>query len=195
AGCRSLRAGDMVDTLDGGPCPVRWVRSRHQRLEGLEDAHRPVLIQRDALGAGRPLTDLIVSPQHRILVGGAGQLTRLFGSDVLVPAKALTALAGVRHMRGRHCITWVHIALDQHHIVCANGLFAETLYLGPMVVRDMSPTDRAAFALNFGTTLPDGAALNGPPARAFWTVAATRRHLRQAGERTRLGNRMATHAF
>ena len=190
-----LRAGDLVDTLDGGPCPVRWVRSHAQRLDGADDAQRPVLIQRGALGPGLPRADLIVSPQHRVLVGRAGQLEHLFASQALVPAKALTSLAGVRHMRGKHRMTWVHFALDRHHIVRANGLCAETLFLGPMVLRGMSPTDRAAFALYFGTALPDGAALNAPPARALWTVAATRRHLRQAGERARLGNRMATHAF
>ena len=190
-----LRAGDLVDTLDGGPCPVRWVRSHAQRLDGADDAQRPVLIQRGALGPGLPRADLIVSPQHRVLVGGAGQLEHLFASQALVPAKALTSLAGVRHMRGKQRMTWVHFALDRHHIVRANGLCAETLFLGPMVLRGMSMKSRAAFTLYFGTALPDGAALNAPPARALWTVAATRRHLRQAGERARLGNRMATHAF
>ena len=73
-GVETLRPGDLVSTLDHGPQPIKWVRDGTEPLNGAPDHSRPVLIQVAALGPGRPLRDLIVSPQHRILVGALGQL-------------------------------------------------------------------------------------------------------------------------
>lgn len=70
----TLHSGYLVSTLDHGDVPIRWVRHDCQPLENAKDDARPVLISAGALGAGKPAKDLIVSPQHRVLVGGQGQL-------------------------------------------------------------------------------------------------------------------------
>lgn len=65
-----LAPGDLVITRDNGHQPVRWVGSvrlsgsslaRHSRL-------RPIRIRAGALGPATPARDLLVSPQHRVLV-------------------------------------------------------------------------------------------------------------------------------
>lgn len=126
----TLRPGNLVDTVDHGPQSIRWVRSSDHPLQDAEVDDKPVLIHASALGAGRPAQDLIVSPQHRILVGGHGQLDDRFKKEALTPAKSLTSLPGIRHMTGKQSITWIHFACDQHEIVTANGCLSESLLLG-----------------------------------------------------------------
>ena len=103
----TLQPGDLVNTLDHGAQPIRWTRSGEHPLENLEVEDKPVLIGAGALGNGRPAQDLIVSPQHRIFVGGRGQLGGWFKTENFVPAKSLTVLQGIRHMKGK----------QHHHVV------------------------------------------------------------------------------
>ena len=81
-----LKPGDLVMTLDHGQQIVRWTRSSDHALGEVEEEAKPVQIKAGALGRGHPAQDLIVSPQHRILVGGAGQLDGLFTSEAFAPA-------------------------------------------------------------------------------------------------------------
>ena len=138
----SLLPGDLVSTADHGPQPIRWVRRGNHPLDEAEVEDKPVLIQAGALGAGRPAQDLIVSPQHRIVVGGGGQLMAYFDTVAFAPAKALTGLPGIRHMKGKTKITYVHFACDRHEVVTANGCQSESLLLGPQVLQGLTPAER-----------------------------------------------------
>lgn len=170
-----LKPGDQVMTLDHGPQIVRWTRSSDHPLEEAEDEAKPVQIMAGALGRGLPAQDLIVSPQHRILVGGAGQLDAVFDSEALVPAKSLTAWPGIRHMKGKSRIKWVHFACDRHEVVSANGCLSESLLLGPMVTNGLNATERRAVFELFGPATGPDDALNGPPARDCLKVGPVRR--------------------
>jgi hypothetical protein len=181
----TLGPGDLVLTHDHGAQPVRWVRSGDQALDSLPQDGRPVLIRAGALGPGLPNADLIVSPQHRILVGGHGQLQPLADRECFVPAKALTGLPGIRFMRGKRRITWVHFACDRHHVVTANGCRSESLLLGPMVLNAMNQHDRHALMRAFGA-IPAGRALNGAPVRPCLGVSEVARRLRLRSFHTRL---------
>lgn len=178
----TLRPGDLVMTVDHGPQPVRWVRSSDHPLEDAEVDDKPVLIQAGALGAGRPAQDLIVSPQHRILVGGGGQLTGYFAAEAFAPAKALTGLPGIRHMKGRSKITWVHFACDRHEVVIANECYSENLLLGPMVLNGLSRSERAVLTDIYGPAFGNRAGLNGPAIRDCLKAGEVRRHLAKRKE-------------
>ncbi|MEM6758639.1 MAG: Hint domain-containing protein [Pseudomonadota bacterium] len=169
-----LKPGDQVITVDHGPQSVRWVRSREQNLENVAAMAKPVLIEAGALGDCLPSQDLIVSPQHRVVVGGAGQLHGAFCFEAFAPAKSLTRLPGIRHMKGKSRITWVHFACDRHEIVIANGCRSESLLLGPMVVNGLDASERRAVMAQFGPAMAIDAALNGPPARACLKVKYVR---------------------
>ena len=84
-----------------------------------------MLISRGAFGPNRPFANLIVSPQHRIVLNGS----------TFAPAKALTALKGIREMRGKRETTWHHFACAAHIVVLANGVESESLLLGPQVLK------------------------------------------------------------
>ena len=181
-----LRVGDLVITMDHGPQPIRWTRSDRQPLEAVGNDAKPVLISAGALGGKLPARDMIVSPQHRILVGGGGQLQGPFKTESLVPAKSLVSLPGIRFLKGKRHITWVSFACDRHEVVTANGCLSESLLLGPMAVNAMTARDRQALAEIFGAAPAPDAALNGPPARDCLKVGEVRRLL--AGYPGKQGN-------
>ncbi|MHA6326922.1 Hint domain-containing protein [Roseivivax sp. CAU 1753] len=173
----TLQVGDLVVTLDHGPQPIRWIRSSDHALHEVGNDAKPVLFGAGALGHGLPAQGLIVSPQHRILVGGHGQLDGWFKSERFAPAKSLTALPGVRHMKGKQTITWIHFACDRHEVVTANGCLSESLLLGPMVAKGLTAKERVALSNIYGATLSPDDALNGPAARACLSVGEVRQHL------------------
>lgn len=176
----SLKPGNQVLTLDHGPRAILWTQSVKQKFtcDGIED--KPILIRAGALGPGRPKQDLVVSPQHRVLVGAFGQLPAAFDQEAFVPAKALTGLRRVRAMRGRETMTWVHFACARHEIVIANGCLTESLLLGPMVLNGLGNEDLGELAGIYGRW-KSGASLNGPPARKCLKVS----HVRGEIERNR----------
>lgn len=127
-----LQTGDLVLTKDHGAQPIRWLDCRCLTARQLAAAPQlvPIRIAAGALGPRTPERDLIVSPQHRILIDSA-IAGRLFGeTEVLVAAKHLLELDGVTRASDRDGVSYYHFALDRHEIVYANGAEAETLYLG-----------------------------------------------------------------
>jgi len=173
----TLLPGDIVITLDHGAQPIRWTRSGTQPLEDAEPDKKPVLIIAGALGEGLPAQDLIVSPQHRILVGGRGQLADWFDAEALAPAKSLTNLRGIRHMNGKTAISWIHFACDRHEVVIANGCLSESLLLGPMVRNGLTTSEREELTAIYGPAKTPDASLNGPAVREYLKVGEVRRHL------------------
>jgi hypothetical protein len=153
-------------------------RQRTEPLDEATEGAKPVLISAGALGPDRPRDDLVVSPQHRILVGGRQQLKREFTQEALIPAKSLTMLPGIRQMRGRKSITWVHFACRRHEIVTANGCLSETLLLGPMVTQALTPLEFHVLRHTFPGPFAEGAPWNGPAARTCLSVKEARAALR-----------------
>jgi hypothetical protein len=123
----TLRAGDEVMTRDHGYCPLVW--TGHRVLSAAEltanPQLRPVRIAAGALGNGLPRQDMLVSPQHRMLIEGA-RAEMLFGeAEVLVAALHLVGLPGIEtvFLPG---LTYVHIMFEGHEIVCADGAWSES---------------------------------------------------------------------
>lgn len=173
----TLSVGDMVNTLDHGPQPILWMRSGDHPLEQVEPDTKPVLIAAGALGRGLPSQNLIVSPQHRMFVGGGRQLDGWFKAEAFAPAKSLTSVPGIRHMKGKQSITWIHFACERHEVVTANGCLSESLLLGPMVTKGLTGVELRELTAIYGPAETPDAALNGPAARECLKVGEVRRHL------------------
>ena len=78
-----MQVGDLVLTADAGAQPVQWIG--RQTVLGIGEL-APIRFRRRALGAER---DLLVSPQHRMLLSGP-EIELDFGHrEVFAPAKAL----------------------------------------------------------------------------------------------------------
>lgn len=118
-----LAAGDLVVTSGGGLAPIRWVGKRTMNAAG---PFAPVCIAKGALGNAR---DLLVSPEHRMVITDT-RATLLFAEDeVLVPAKGLIDSDRIYRSLGGE-ITYFHILLDAHEIIFAEGAPTESLFLG-----------------------------------------------------------------
>ena len=140
-----LGQGDMVLTIDSGYAPVRWIgqRSLDAAHFAQHPAHRPIRIRQGALGPNMPSRDLIVSPQHRVLVRSdlAHQVTGQ--PEALVAAKHLLPLPGVAVADDMDAVTYVHIMFDQHEVVFSDGLATESFYTGDQAMAALAPAARA----------------------------------------------------
>ncbi len=160
-----LCAGDLVRTRDHGVQPIRWAGARlvtESELWAMPDL-RPIRVSAGALGPDLPEHDLIVSPQHRLVVGG-WRTQLLFGAeDVLVPAKALINDDTIQPMATCEGVSYHHILLPMHALVRANGHWAETLLAGP-VARGVMPPEQLAETLRLFPDLHLTAATAALPA-------------------------------
>lgn len=174
----TLKPGDYVATLDHGFQEIRWIHKGEEAIDS-ENSY-PILINAGALGVNLPETDLVVSSQHRILVGEAGQLEHVFKEPALVPAKGLITLPGIRKMRGKKQADWWHFALDRHEVVEANGAQAESLLIGKMVLNALDASERIYLHSMFGLIEGDEVALNGPAARELLGPGQAKRRIKLA---------------
>ena len=126
-----LRAGDRVVTRDNGLQEIQWIGKRRLTpVELARDPHLcPVLIRRGALGGGLPERDLLVSPNHRVLV--TSDKTALYFEDreVLVAAKHLTGMDGVT-LADRLEVTYIHFMFERHEVVLSDGAWTESFQPG-----------------------------------------------------------------
>ena len=137
-----LSVGDQVTTLDGGNKAISWINSRSlNKAELLANPHlRPIIIRAGALGQSLPQSDLMVSPQHRVLVDSV-IAQRMFGSkQVLVAAKHLLCLEGVEIAEDVAEVVYWHFLLDSHQVVFANGAPAESMFPGAMALNSLDET-------------------------------------------------------
>ncbi len=125
-----LEVGDMVLTKDDGLQPVRWIASRTLDAAALaaDPALRPIRIRAGALGEARPARDLVVSPQHCLLIDD-WRCELLFGEDeVLAPARALLNDKTITIEHGAEEVTYYHFMFDRHQIVYSNGAETESFH-------------------------------------------------------------------
>lgn len=113
----SLRRGDLVIVADGRAVPVRWI-GRQTVSTRFGDPLRvlPIRIMAGALDDHVPCRDLLVSPDHAVLV-----------DDLLIQAGALvngTSIVRERNVPER--FTYRHVELDDHALVLAENTPAET---------------------------------------------------------------------
>ena len=161
-----LAAGDMLRTMDHGFQPVRLVCSTACDSIDLQlrPAIRPVRITAGALGNGLPRRDLLVSPQHRMLICSR-IAERMFGTtEVLIPAIRLTALPGVFIDESVTEVEYFHVLLDDHEVIFAEGAPSESLLTGPEALRRVGAAAREEIRALFPQIAEAGYAAR--PARA-----------------------------
>jgi hypothetical protein len=113
----TLAKGDLVCTADGDAAPVRWV-GRQTVSTVFADPLRvmPIRVRAGALADNVPVRDLLVSPDHALLVDG-----------VLVHAAALVnGLSIVRETRTERSFVYYHVELADHSLILAESVPAET---------------------------------------------------------------------
>ncbi len=139
-----LREGDRVITRDNGIQEIRWIG--HKEMKGTDLARnphlKPVLIKAGSLGNGLPERDMLVSPNHRILV--ANDLTQLYFEEreVLAAAKHLVGTAGI-HALNVMATTYIHFMFDNHEVVLSNGAWTESFQPGDYSLKGIGNSQRS----------------------------------------------------
>ena len=161
-----LRPGMLIKTLDDGWQPLRMALATALSPAHLSAApdHRPIRIGKDAIGHGIPARDIVVSPQHRVLVDDwRAQL--YFGHDeILVAAKHLKNGIDIRDDPAPNGVTFHHLIFECHQIISAHGLHSESFHPGEASLSGFSNQMRADFFDQF-PLLEQGLDLYGAAAR------------------------------
>jgi len=126
----TLEPGESVQTRDNGARPLVWRGETH--LSGAElylhPRLRPLRIRAGAFSEGRPDADLMVSPGHRLLMPApTGSWSR---DEVLIAAEDLEDGHKVRRDFTLESVRYVHLMLEQHEILSANGVACESFHPG-----------------------------------------------------------------
>lgn len=138
-----IRLGHKLLTRDNGYQEVRWVGRRDFSAADLVFAPHlcPVRIAAGALGNGLPEADMVVSPQHRMLVGGV-TCELLFGeSEALAAAVHLVGKPGITRLAPR-AISYLHVMCDVHEIILADGAWSESFQPGDTTIDGMDDASR-----------------------------------------------------
>ena len=113
----TLKRGDLVLTSTGSAASVSWVGVQ---TVSTRFAHRlrvlPIRIKAGALADNVPSRDLLISPDHAILIDDA-----LFQAGALVNGVSI-----VREVRVPEVFVYYHIETDDHSLILAEDTPAET---------------------------------------------------------------------
>ncbi len=117
----TLQIGDKVTAASGAAFPIKWIgRMGFKRsVDNWPEHVLPVRIKHGALGEEIPHRDLLVSPNHALLIDGELHCAKdiVNGDTIISDASIDTAY-----------LLYFHIELEHHEILIADGAPAESLY-------------------------------------------------------------------
>ena len=139
-----LMVGDRIITRDNGAQEIRWIGAKP--LSGMQLASnphlQPILIQKGALGNGLPERDMLVSPQHRVLVHNADVGLMFNEPEVLVAAKHLIdPTKGIVRVQASQA-TYLHMMFDHHEVVLSDGAWTESFQPGDQAMAGIGKEQR-----------------------------------------------------
>jgi hypothetical protein len=146
-----LHEGDLIQTKDNGPQALRWMGRR--RISGARlyamPSLRPIRMRANALGMGEPDEDLLVSPQHRMLVSGQAARDLFNADEVLVAAKDLVNDRSIVVDRTQRSLEYIHLLFDAHQVIVANGLETESFHPDVADLDDVAGDQKARLLQRF----------------------------------------------
>jgi Hint domain len=146
-----LREGDQVQTRDNGAQDIMWIGSR--KMTGARlfvmPRLRPVRFRAGALGIERPDQELLVSPQHRMLIRGQTARALFNTPEVLVAASELVNGTNITVDLKVREVEYIHLLLPSHQIIWANGVETESFHPASAALTSLDNADRARLLAQF----------------------------------------------
>jgi len=121
-----LAPGDMVLTRDDGPQPLMWVGRSHCKVT---PENRPIRFKAGTLDTDK---DLIVSPNHRMLVTDVWAELLFADNEVLVKAKDLVNDHSIIYDYSSDEVVYYHLLFSRHQLITTHGATSESYYPGQM---------------------------------------------------------------
>ena len=112
-----LHIGDRLKVADGSIQDIKWLGYQTRHPHQIENPllGYPILIKTGALGENLPHQDLLVSPNHGLLV-----------DKLLIEAGALVNETSIIKTTPRKTFVYYHVALARHNLLIAEGVLAES---------------------------------------------------------------------
>lgn len=140
---QDLVIGDRIVTRDNGVQKIAWTGSKSFSGADLAMAShlQPILIKAGALGSGVPEHDMMVSPNHRMLV--CSHLTQLYFEDdeVLAAAKHMVGVEGIMQIDVIR-MTYIHFMFERHEVIMANGAWTESFHANDYTLQAVGNSQR-----------------------------------------------------
>ena len=138
-----LKVGDKIITRDNGLQEIRWLGAKTMDWRALSgQPHlKPILVRAGALGNGLPERDMLVSPNHRVLVSNDKTALYFEEREVLAAAKHLVNNNGI-HEVDTMGTTYIHFMFDQHEVVLSNGSWTESFQPGDYTLKGIGNAQR-----------------------------------------------------
>ncbi|RPE71494.1 Ca2+-binding RTX toxin-like protein [Pacificibacter maritimus] len=139
----TLSVGDKIFTRDNGVQEIQWVGRKDLTAKDIaqQKSLAPVFIQKGALGNGLPDRDLMVSPQHRILLTSDRAMLYFDEREVLAPAIHLVDLPGITQVQPAET-SYLHFLCENHEVVLSNGTWTETFQPGNASMNSLKSAQR-----------------------------------------------------
>jgi hypothetical protein len=139
----NLRVGDKVITRDNGIQEIRWMGAKEMGWHDFAaNPHlKPIMVKAGSLGNGLPERDMMLSPNHRLLVANDRTALYFDEHEVLVAAKHLVGGAGVQQVDSVGT-TYIHFMFDQHEVVLSNGAWTESFQPGDYTLKGLGNAQR-----------------------------------------------------
>lgn len=119
-----LRQGDRVLTRDAGPQPVRQILCSTLRATG---SFAPVVIAKGMLNNEGPL---VLRPDHRLFIYQRDDKIGAGRSEVMIKALHLVDNKKITRRTGGF-VDYYQLVFDDHHIIYAEGIAAESHLIDP----------------------------------------------------------------
>ena len=156
----NLLAGNKVVTRDNGIQEIRWIGQKKidWRIMATNSHLKPILVRQGSLGNDLPERDLMVSPNHRVLVAKERTALQFDESEVLVAAKHLIGGISVRSIDSIGT-TYIHFMCDRHEVVLSDGIWTESFQPTDTSLKGFGNSQRAEiFDIFPGLATPEGRA-------------------------------------
>ncbi len=153
-----IEPGERIQTRDNGVQVVRWAGSRNVEATG---KFAPILIREGFLDNER---DLLVSPQHRMLLQGWRTELYIGESEALAAARMLVNGEGVVQREGG-MVEYFHILFDRHEIILAENCWSESFQPGQMAIEELGDASRRELFALFPALRTHGAGSYSADAR------------------------------
>ena len=126
-----LKPGDRIITRDNGFQEIAWVGAK--KVPGLEMVKqpnlKPVMVKAGALGGGLPERDMLLSPNHKVLLADFKAELYFEEREVFVAAKHLVGMPGIERVNVTQT-TYIHFMFDRHEVVLSDGAWTESYHPG-----------------------------------------------------------------
>lgn len=161
-----LNVGDLVITRDHGLQVIRWIGARRFSALDLVRAPslRPICVRAGSLGNGLPERDLMLSPQHKVLLSGQAPSLYFGQSEVFAPCLSLINGTTVSVAAEQSGVVYFHILFDSHEVIYAEGQPCESFHPGEVGLSTLEDAGREELFRIFPDLRVDAASF-GPTVR------------------------------